>query len=248
MSNNYKRRLDNLRRLMGYILGKRPDEFGLVPDKDGYLSLKEFLRAVKEEPSMGYIRESHVAEVLLHDKERIFEIQENKIRSAKRDYRLILNNQDLSPPKILFKGIKRKAYPLILKHGLLPGSKEHIVMARDRDFAIRIARRVDQKPIILEIRARAAAAEGIDFYPFGDSIYLADKVPVSYISGPALLTELPVKKEVIVKPREITPGSFILKAEKDPDLKRRKKSEKRIKWKEDTKKERRKGSFIRGRP
>ena len=248
VSNNYKRRVDNLSRLMSYILERGPDEFGLVPDKEGYIPLKEFLEAVKGEPSMGYIRESHVREALLKDKEGIFEIQENKIRSTKRDYRLIFDNQDFTPPKILYKGVKRKTYPSLLEYGLLPGSKEYVVMTRDRDFAIRIARRLDQKPIILEIRARVAAEEGIDFYPFGDSIYLADRVPARYISGPALPKELPVKKETLVKPREITPGSFILKVAKDPDLNRRKKSEKRIRWKEEVKKERRKGAFLKGRP
>lgn len=233
---------------MSYVLGKRPDEFGLVPDREGYISLKEFLKAVKEEPLMGYIRESHVRETLLQDKEGIFEILENKIRSTKRDYHLSFDNRDFTPPKILYKGVKRKTYPSILKYGLLPGAGEHVVMTGDKDFAVRIARRLDQKPIILEIRARTAAEGGVDFYPFGDSIYLSDRVPARYISGPALPKELPAKKETLVKPREITPGSFILKVSKDPDLKRRKKSEKRIKWKEEVKKERRKGAFVKGRP
>jgi putative RNA 2'-phosphotransferase len=248
VSNHHKRKVDNLSRLMSCILGKRPDEFGLVPDREGYIPLKEFLKAVKEEPLMGYIREFHVRETLLKDKEGIFEIQENKIRSTKRDYRLIFDNQDFNPPKILYRGVKRKTYPSILKYGLLPGSGEYVVMTKDRDFAVRIASRLDQEPIILEIRARVAAEEGIDFYPFGDSIYLSDRVPARYISGPALPKEPLAKKETLVKPREITPGSFILKVSKDPDLKRRKKSEKRIKWKEEVKKERRKGTFFKGRP
>jgi putative RNA 2'-phosphotransferase len=233
---------------MNYILGKRPDEFGLVPDREGYVPLKDFLKAVKEEPPMGYIRESHVRETLLQDREGIFEIQENKIRSTKRDYSLVFDNRDFIPPKILYKGVKRKTYPFILENGLLPGSGEHVVMAGDKDFAVRMALRLDQRPIILEIRARAAAEKGINFYPFGDSIYLSDRVPARYISGPALPKELPAKKEVLVKPKETTPGSFVLKVSKDPDLKRRRKSEKRVKWKEDVKKERRRGTFIKGQP
>lgn len=222
---------------MSYILANRPDEFGLVPDKEGYITIKEVLMAINEESNMAYVRESHVREVLLHDRNNLFEIEEKKIRSTKRDFCPINKEQGFSaPPKILFKGVKRKAYPYILKSGLLPGSKEHVVMTKDRDLAVRIARRLDQEPIIIEIRAGTAIENGITFYPFGDSLYLADMVPVQFISGPPLPKELPSKEEPLKKEREIAPGSFILKAERDPDLKRRKKAKKRMGWKEEVKK------------
>ena len=35
---------------MGYILGKRPDEFGLVPDKDGYLPLTQTVILTLQKP------------------------------------------------------------------------------------------------------------------------------------------------------------------------------------------------------
>ena len=237
MSKKNKRKVANLSRLMSYILGTRPDEFGLLPDKEGYITIKEFLQAINEEPNMAYVRESHLREVLLHDKDGIFEVDGKKIRSTKRDFRPVNKEQDLTPPsKILFKGVKRKAYPYILKSGLLPGSKDHVVMTTNKDLALRIARRLDQDPIIIEIRAVAAMENGIAFYLFGDSLYLADRVPVNFISGPPLPKELPSKKQPLEEEREIAPGSFILKAERDPDLRRRKKTKKRIGWKEEVKK------------
>ncbi len=246
MAKKYKRKVANLSRLMSYILGNRPDEFGLVPDKEGYITIKEFLNAINEEPNMAYVRESHVREVLLHDRDGIFEIDGKKIRSTKRDFCPVEKEKDLAPlSKILFKGVKRKAYPYILKSGLLPGSKEHIVMTKDRDLAIRIARRLDPKPIILEISAGSAIENGITFYHFGDSLYLADRVPVQFISGPPLPKELPSRQEIPKKEREEAPGSFILKVEMDPDLKRRKKAKKGIGWKEEVKKGR-KRKRIRG--
>jgi len=232
-----KRKVANLSRLMSYILGNRPDEFGLVPDKEGYITTKEFLKAINEEPNMAYVRESHVREVLLDERDGTFEIDGKKMRSTKRNFCPVNKGRDLaSLPKILFKGVRRKAYPYILKSGLLPGSKEHVVMTKDRDLAVRIARRLDQEPIIIEIRAGTAIENGITFYPFGDSLYLADMVPVQFISGPPLPKELPSKEEPLKKEREIAPGSFILKAERDPDLKRRKKVKKGIGWKEEVKK------------
>ena len=34
---------------LSYVLGRRPDEFGLVLDEDGFITIKEFLKAVNEE-------------------------------------------------------------------------------------------------------------------------------------------------------------------------------------------------------
>ena len=228
-------------------MGTSPDEFGLVPDKEGYINLKELLKAINEDPHMGYVRESHIREVLLHDRDDVFEINGKNIKSTQRSFTLRNKQPEMYPPKILYKGIKRKAYPFILKSGLLPGSKEHIVMTKDKDLALRLARRLDQKPIILEIKAGAATENGIPFFLFGDSIYLTDKVPIQFISGPPLPKELPSKKETVEKEREIISGSFILQAERDPDLKRRKNVKKRIEWKKDMKKGRKRAGLRKSR-
>jgi putative RNA 2'-phosphotransferase len=219
------------------MLGTRPDEFGLVPDKEGYVPIKEFLKAIHEEPHMAYVRESHVREVLFNDGNGVFEIDRKRIRSTKRTFCLVDEQDDIhSPPKTLFAGVKRKAYPYILKDGLLPGSGQYVVMTTERDLAVRIARRLDQKPIILEINAVTATGNGVRFFPFGDAIYLAERVPVHFISGPPLPKELPSKERPLEKGTEISPGSFVLRAERDPDLKRRKRAKKRIGWKEEARK------------
>ncbi len=240
MARKNRRKVVNLSRLMGYILGTGPDEFGLVPDKEGYIPIREFLKAIHEEPGMAYVRESHVREVLLNDRDGILEIDGKRIRSKRRTFCSAHEQEEvMSPPKTLFAGVKRKAYPHILKHGLLPGSKEYVVMTTDRDLAIRIARRLDEKPIILEISAQRAAENGIGFLPFGDTLYLAQEVPVRYINGPPLPEVLPPKEQPEREGKELSPGSFILRADRDPDLKRRHEARRRIGWKEEVKKGRR---------
>jgi len=234
------RRVVNLSRLMSYMLGARPDEFGLVPDIHGYVPVKELLKAIREEPGSGYVGESHVREVLLHDTDAVFEMSGNRIRSRNRTFApLDKERQCDAPSKILFKGVKRKAYPFILRAGLLRGSQEHIVLTADKDLAVRIARRSEQDPIMLEIRAEAAYENGIAFYPFGESLYLTDEIPVQFISGPPLPKERQPKEEPHRAGKEIATGSFVLTPERDPDLKRRAKTKKRIGWKEEAKHRRR---------
>jgi len=240
MANKHTRKVDSLSRLMNYMLGKRPDEFGLVPNANGYVPVKELLKAIREEPGSGYVRESHVREVLLHDTDAVFEMSGRNIRSRNRSFAPVEKERHCEPPsKTLFKGVKRKAYPFILKAGLLRGSQEHIVLTADKDLAIRIAHRSEQNPIMLEIRAGAAHENGIAFYPFGHSLYLADEVPVQFISGPPLPKERQPKEEPQREAKEIATGSFILTPERDPDPKRRAKTKKRLGWKEEAKHRRR---------
>lgn len=249
MANKHIRKVGSLSRLMNYILGTKPDEFGLVPDNEGYVSLKELLKAIHEEPGMGYVRESHLREVLVHDRDGPLEIEGKKIRSTRRTFPLAMKERAIfTTPKILFKGVKRKAYPFVFKKGLLPGSGDYVVLTTSRDFASRIARRADQNPVILEVRARAAHERGIAFHPFGDNLFVADAVPAQFISGPPLPKEPPPKVEPPRKAKDFAPGSFIMEAERDPDLIRQKKARKRIGWKEEVRRgrKRRKSSPEKG--
>jgi putative RNA 2'-phosphotransferase len=233
------RKVETLSRLMHYILGNRPDEFGLVPDQEGFIPIKELLKVIHDEPHMAYVRESHLIEVILHERGNAFEIAERKIRSKKRGF-VSLTEEDTAanPPKLLFKGVKRKTYPAVVKHGLLPGPGDHVVVTTDRDLAIRIAHRLDQKPVIVEIRAQAASKSGTAFFAFGDSLYVADRVPAQYINGPPLPKDLSEGRKPVTKTEGLTPGSFVLDLEKDPDRTRRDRARKRKGRKEEVRRAR----------
>jgi putative RNA 2'-phosphotransferase len=233
MANKNIRKVQTLSRLLHYILGTRPDEFGLVPDQEGFIPIKELLKVIHEEPRMAYVRESHLREVILHDRGDLFEVAERKIRSKKRSFVPLKGQEALTtPPKLLFKGVKRKTYPTVITHGLLPGAGNHVVMTTDRDLAIRIAQRHDQRPVIFEIRARAASESGTTFLPFGDSLYVTDRVPAQFIKGPPLPKDLPEQKEPMREKTEPTPGSFILDLDKGLDRAHRERAKKKG-WKEE---------------
>ncbi len=57
-------KVDSLSRFLSYVLGHRPDEFALVPDPEGFVSYKDLLQAINEEPGLGYVRQGHIHEVL----------------------------------------------------------------------------------------------------------------------------------------------------------------------------------------
>jgi RNA:NAD 2'-phosphotransferase (TPT1/KptA family) len=73
-------KVDNLSRLLLYMLGHKPDEFGLVPDRDGFVTLKELLQAINEEPEWHYVRRSHINEVLMGKTRSLFHAEKKYIR------------------------------------------------------------------------------------------------------------------------------------------------------------------------
>ena len=238
---------DNLSRLMIYILGHRPDEFGLVPDKDGFITYKELLWAIHEEQGWGYVRQGHINEVLMGKERDLFQPEDKRIRALDRHWHLDLENPTLSSTKILFTPIRRKAHPFAMEKGLKSIEGRHIILASDRDMAKRIGQRRDQKPVLLEIMAASAQEEGIFFYPFGH-LFLTTDIPAKFISGPPVSKEALSTRRVTESkendfmpgPTDFLPGTFTLDMERDPDPHRRAKGKKPKGWKESARKMRRK--------
>ena len=241
-------KVETLTRFMVYILGHRPHEFGLIPDPEGFVTYKELIRAVNEEPGWSYVRRANINEVLLGANRDLFQTLEEKIRAVERRWVLDLDRPALSLPKILYTGIRRRAHPFIMEKGLRPitGGKFH-VLSPEREMAERIGKRLDPWPVLLEITAESAQKKGAVFYRFCD-LFLAQEIPADYIAGP------PVPKRAI-KAREekarkapskpgpdFQAGTFILDVNRDMDRTRKTGGRKKKGWKEEVRRRKRKGS------
>jgi putative RNA 2'-phosphotransferase len=234
-------KVDSLSRLLVYILGHRPDEFGLVPDSDGFVSYKELLWAIHEEPGWGYVRQGHINEVLLAKDRILFETAGDRIKVRERRWVLDLGTPSLSPPKILYTPIRRRAHAHVMEKGLKGDG--FLALSSDQDLVLRIGRRKDQKPVLLEIMTEPAMEHGVLFYAFGD-LFLATEIPARFISGQPVTQEFREAKEAVhkkakPKPPDFAPGTFVMDMDRDPDLSRRAQGKKRHGWKEKARKERR---------
>jgi putative RNA 2'-phosphotransferase len=243
MSKRSQIKAHGLARFMFYVLGHRPDEFGLVPDKEGFVTYKELLWACHEEPGWGYVQKGHINEVLMSNDRSLFHTQEDKIRALDRRWHLDLENPAQGLPATLFVGVRRRAHSVVMEKGLKGTQGKHVVLSPDQAMATRIGRRRDQKPVLLEISTHSISKQRIVLYPFGN-LFLADHVPPEAINGP------PVPKkdvEAVQKKERKTPdkslvseiGTFVLDANRDPDLFRRSKGRKPRGWKESARRIRR---------
>jgi putative RNA 2'-phosphotransferase len=239
----------SLSRLVNYALGRAPDEFGLAPDADGFVPIKEFLKALHEEEGLGFVRRSHLEEAARQDGEAAFELTDAAIRSTAMDRPI--EYEAAEPPKLLYVGLRRRTWPVVFRNGLSPGgNRPWVVLAVDQDMALRLGRRQDPEPVLVTVRAAAAAEMGYVFRRVGEALWLTDYLPDDVLDGPPI-KEADKTEAGRPKPKRKPPGpslpeqpvgSVILDPEKmEREAKRRKGITKDIAWKKETRRQRRQG-------
>ncbi len=222
-----RRQPKQLAKLLHYILGHRPDEFGLVPQLDGFTPLKDLHQAIKEEEGWSYVRIADIREVLMIEPGR-FELAEDRIRLHPGQISgPVIDRGPLVPPEFLYYGARRKAYPHIMRKGLFPTRYPYVCLASQKELALRIGRRRDPKPILITVYGARAHEEGIRFFRIRELIYLVESLPSTYLEGPPVPKEKPVPKKPPERPAYQLPGSFEMDLGSIP---RRLKGEKEKRW------------------
>ncbi len=237
--------LKRIAKFLNYVMVLRPDEFGIIPDRNGYYKLKELLKALSEDPQGKTIRKGTLLEIHLSVPDRPLEIEGNLIRP--RDYRKIPSmviETDL--PKLLYTAIRKRAWPHVAEKGIGNPSQPPVVLTMDNSLALRIGRRKDPEPVLLTVNTSQATNLGVTFKRFGKFLFIAEQVPKGCFTGPRIEKPKPTKTRETPKEPKVskTAGSFSVNPEalenipkhgarpakrrKDPEWKRhRRKSRKR---------------------
>lgn len=201
-----------LAKFITYVLGRKPSEFGLVPDQDGFVKIKEFIKAICEEQGLKYVRRSHIDEIIITLPNPSIEIKDNYIRAKYRD-NLPRHNVAQNLPKLLYTCVRRKAYPTVLDKGIFPMGFSWVIMSSEPDMAERMGRRKDATPVLLTVQARKALEKGTLFYEAGDTLFLAESIQPDCFTGPPLPKQKPtaIKHETPAEQKPQTfPGSYII--------------------------------------
>lgn len=227
-----------LAKFTSYMLGRRPDEFGLVPDAEGFVKIKDFLKAICEEEGWRHVRRSHLNEMMLaFPGSSPIDIREDRIRSVERDF-VPRTVQAEEFPKLLYTCIRTRAYPHVTEKGIQPTGTDEVILSPDRSMAERIGKRYDASPILLAVDVKRSVSAGAVFSRMGELLYLADRIPVGCFSGPPLpKPKAEPAKPAAPPPPELPPipGSYRI----DPETIRKrslpKGRKKEIDWKKDRK-------------
>lgn len=202
-------------KFIAYVLGRRPDEFGLIPDPDGFVTIKELLKALHEEPGWRHIRAAHLNELLISARPAPIEIQGNRIRASDRSS-LPGVVESGALPKLLYIAIRSKAYASVTEKGLRAGGDAYLVLSSDKAMAQRIGTRKDNHPVLLSVQVEKTREHHVIYYQYGNHLYLTDAIPAGTFSGPALPKPKPVAAKIAddappkAPPSAPTPGSYIM--------------------------------------
>lgn len=227
-----QQRTKQLAKFLAYVLGRRPDEFGLIPDPDGYVKLRDLFRVMSEEAGWRHVRQAAINEVIGTVPDPPVEIDGDRIRARDRSEMPVPKvAEDL--PKLLYTCVRQKAHPVILEKGVSPlGGLPHVILSSDKEMAGRLGKRFDPEPLFLTVQVAWSVEKGVLFQKFGESLYMARDIPPGAFIAPPLPAEKgPEKKaapKVPEKPK--TPGSFILEFT-DPEEKKKFRQEKKKKEK-----------------
>lgn len=228
-----------LLKLLNYILGRQPDEFGLVPDQDGFVKIKELLQAINEESGWKYVRRHHLDEILLSIPAPTIEIKSDSIRATNRE-RLVRLELVQSPPQFLYVCIRRKAHLVVLEKGVFPMGSAQVILSSNIEMALRMGKRKDSHPVLLTVHGQKMIIQGSTLRQLGEILYLVEKIPVGCFNSPSLAKQRPKTPKVESSPspplQSKSPRSFILSFSSDEQTKphfRNKDRKKEVFWKQD---------------
>lgn len=239
--------LKTFAKFLAYILEHNPYEFGLIPDKDGFIKIRDLLQAINEEEGWRHIKKSHIDELAYSLPEAGILVNETHIKSNNSVHYNKPIYAGIMPGEI-YTPIRTKAHYHALTKGLSPSGGGYVILTSRPEVAEKIGRRKDKSPVVLSINSDQAEQAGVMFYKAGNEIFLAGFIPPESITGPPLPEKL--KAEILQESRKSSgnrsqkpppvPGSYIPDPEKTVNIpsaksgKRDKKS-----WKQNKKKLRR---------
>ncbi|MFH0730892.1 MAG: RNA 2'-phosphotransferase [Pseudomonadota bacterium] len=235
---------ESLAKMLAYILGRNPEEFGLVPDANGYVKIKDLLKAICEEEGWRHVRRSHLDEVVLVISDPPIEMVGLLVRATNREHLSSYRVSD-NPPAQLFLCVRKKAYPVVLEKGVSSSGHPFVVLSDNPAMAQRLGRRFAASPVLLTVSVPKMLARGIEFLSAGGSFYLVGRMPPDCFTGPPLAKtreETKSKEAPSRAPVAKTPGSFMLEISNvAPDHRADEKREKKQDWKRERKRMNRRG-------
>jgi len=206
-----------LAKILTTILCHAPAEFGLFWDADGSMPWKEVYWALQEDASLRFVRESTIRELAGLGMDLPFVLDGTRLRLRpgwhQPPYPLA---EDL--PDRLYYACRRKQYATLSEHGLTSSSRPLVPLSATGELALRLGRRRDPAPVLIEVLAAKALSEGERFYRAGGELYLVASLPARLLLFPQLRADqqavLTSRKKVVTRPEGLdqppTPGSFFI--------------------------------------
>jgi len=168
-------------KLMAYILRHSPEEFGLKPDVEGFVPVKELVKALRT--VYPDVTEEFVREIVAQDAKGRYEIRGNKIRARYgHSFPVSLNHEEDKESRVLYHGTPRKNLKSIMREGLKPMKRQFVHLSTSRSEAIETGRRHGRDVVLLIIDADCLRKKELKIYKAGKNVRIVKRVPPECIT------------------------------------------------------------------
>lgn len=175
-----RKELEKISKFMSLILRHKPDEIGIILDKNGYTSisiLNDKLDINSEE--LDWIVENN-------SKKRFAYNEDKTLIRASQGHSIDEVDVELQEativPKYLYHGTSNDFVDIILVEGLKKMNRNHVHLSKDEETAIIVGKRKSSNITILKIDTESYLTDGYKIYISKNDVYLVDNVPNKYIS------------------------------------------------------------------
>jgi len=197
--------------MLAYMLGRRPDEFGLVLEAGGWVQIKLLLQALHEEPGYTRARREDLERLAGLTSPPAIEITGERVRSLNPPAPELRREPEGPLPSSLYLAISPKIHNQVWEQGLKPPPGRDLILTRTPEIARRLGKRRANDPVTVTVAAQAAGRKGLDFQAYGEELFLtAAPVPREFLTLPGPPKEMPVSKAAAKPKTPPTPGTFVL--------------------------------------
>lgn len=176
-------RNDELSKGLSHALRHEPWLYELELDDEGWASLEDVLRALREErEEWRDLSRADVERMIELSSKRRHEVVGDRIRALYgHSVPGKLRRERGTPPALLFHGTSPEAAKVIVSDGLKPMSRHYVHLSVEPAMAREVGLRKSRTPVLIEIDARRAHEAGVTFYEGNEKVWLADDVPPSFV-------------------------------------------------------------------
>jgi putative RNA 2'-phosphotransferase len=170
-------------KFMSYVLRHAPEAAGLTLDAEGWVPFDVFEKALM---SRYDVSRADIIEIIENSPKKRFALVDDRIRANQgHSIGADLALKAVEPPAVLFHGTSLVNWPLIEREGLKKMERHHVHLSDDVETAKIVATRRKGDYIILRVDAARMFSEGHSFFVSDNGVWLAESVPVQYLSPTA---------------------------------------------------------------
>lgn len=193
-----------------YLLAHHPEEFGLIPDNNGFFKIKEIFQVLIFTKKFKKVRLEILKQLFSYYYKDFFEISENfnsvKPKSIYYSPPQKIEFSQINKYTTLWTFVKPKIWLKISVEGMWKPCNSLIPLFSDKELAQNWAK--VKGCLLLEVFPKLITPN-VNLYVFGEKIFLVDKINYEALKGPSIdqkfLRKYGPKFEVSPKPFKIIP-------------------------------------------